>query len=101
MEQRDQSIQAYALHVGSRDGNAFPEHDRGAVLDTTASSFSGFTRMGAEGYYRGRSVAALVFKTSTENHTAADALVRRFGSQHDQHSVGIETGGYFRSLPLD
>ena len=101
MAQQNQGIPANTLYVGSRDGKAFPEGDRKAVLEAIASSFDSFTVMGAEGYYRGRCVATLVIKIATDDQTAVKALARQLGVQLEQQSVGVETGGYFRSLPMD
>ena len=89
------------LYVGSRDGNTFPANDRKDVLDAIASAFDSFTVTDAEGYYRGKCVATVVIKIATDDQPAIAALAQRIGRQLDQQSVGVETGGYFRSLSMD
>ena len=95
------TLSAHTLYVGSRDGNAFSTSDRNEVLDAIASAFDSFTVMDAEGYYRGKCVITLVIKIATDDQPAITALAQRIGRQLDQQSVGIETGGYFRSLSMD
>ena len=95
------TLSAHTLYVGSRDGNAFSTSDRNEVLDAIASAFDSFTVMDAEGYYRGKCVITLVIKIATDDQPAITALAQRIGRQLDQQSVGVETGGYFRSLPMD
>jgi hypothetical protein len=95
------TLSAHTLYVGSRDGNAFSTSDRNEVLDAIASAFDSFTVMDAEGYYRGKCVATLVIKIATDDQTVVEALARQLGGLLDQQSVGVETGGYFRSLPMD
>jgi hypothetical protein len=97
----DHSLPVCTLYVGSRDGKAFPASDRKEVLDATSSAFDSFTVMDAEGYYRGKRVATLVIKIAIDNQPAVEVLARQLGVQLEQQSVGVETGGYFRSLPMD
>ena len=101
MAQQNQGVPANTLYVGSRDGSAFPTSDRKAVLEAIASAFDSFTVIDAEGYYQGRCVATLVIKIATDDQTAVTTLARQLGVQLEQRSVGVETGGYFRSLPMD
>jgi hypothetical protein len=97
----DHSLPVCTLYVGSRDGEAFPHCDRKKVLDEIALAFDSFTAIDAEGYYKGKCVATLVIKIATDDQTAVKALARQLGGLLAQQTVSIETGGYFRSLPMD
>jgi hypothetical protein len=103
----DQHVEAngglpvHSLFVGSRDGRAFPDTDRQAVIDTTAEAFDGFTVMDADGYFRGRSVATMVIKLGTDDTEAVISLARRLGTLLAQQSIGHETGGRFYSIVMD
>jgi hypothetical protein len=100
MLQQDKGVAAHTLYLGIRDGKSFPNSDRKAVMDAVSLAFSSFTVMDAEGCFRGRSVATLVIKIATDDQPAVTALARRIGGLLEQQSVGVETGGYFRSLPM-
>jgi hypothetical protein len=97
----DHPLRVCTIYVGNRDGNAFPASDRKEVLEAIASAFDNFTVMDAEGYYRGKRVATLVIKIATDDQPAVTALARQLGFQLEQQSVGVETGGHFRTLPMD
>ncbi|MDE0946854.1 MAG: hypothetical protein OSA39_08425, partial [Sphingobium sp.] len=87
--------------VGSRDGKAFPDGDRQAVIEATAAAFDGFTVMDADGYFQGRSVATMVIKLGTDDTEAVISLARRLGTLLAQQSIGHETGGRFHSITPD
>jgi hypothetical protein len=94
-------LPVHALFVGSRDGKAFPDADRQAVIEATTAAFSSFTVMDADGYFQGRSVATIVIKLGTEDTEAVISLARRLGTLLAQQSVGHETGGRFYSIAPD
>jgi hypothetical protein len=95
------SLPVHSLFVGSRDGAAFPDADRQAVIEATAAVFDGFTVMDADGYFQGRSVATIVIKLGTDDTEAVTSLARRLGALLAQQSVGHETGGRFHSITPD
>ncbi len=97
MEEQSNGLPVHSLFVGSRDGGAFPDADRLAVIEATAASFDGFTVMDADGYFQGRSVATMIIKLGTENTETVISLAQRLGTLLAQQSVGHETGGRFRS----
>ena len=101
MASQSQDVPAHIFYLGSRDGKTFSDSDRKDVLGAISSAFSSFTVMDAEGYYQGLCVATLVIKIATDDQTAVEALARQLGVQLEQQSVGVETGGYFRSLHMD
>jgi hypothetical protein len=94
-------LPVHSLFVGSRDGRAFPDADRQAVINATTAAFSSFTVMDADGYFEGRSVATMVIKLGTDDVAAAISLARRLGALLVQQSVGHETGGCFHSITPD
>jgi hypothetical protein len=93
-------LPVHSLYVGSRDGNAFPDADRRAVIGATSSTFDCFTVMDADGYFKGRSVATLVIKIATDKGTRAEELGRRLGDILGQEAVGLETGGRYKSISM-
>jgi hypothetical protein len=95
------SLPVHSLFVGSRDGRAFPDADRQAVIKATTAALSCFTVIDADGYFQGRSVATMVIKLGTEDMEAVISLARRLGSLLAQRSVGHETGGRFYSITPD
>ena len=101
METQSNGLPVYSLFVGSRDGRAFPDADRQAVIKATTAAFSCFTVIDADGYFQGRSVATMVIKLGTEDMEAVISLARRLGSLLAQRSVGHETGGRFYSITPD
>jgi hypothetical protein len=101
METQSDGLPVHSLFVGSRDGRAFPDADRQAVIDATAAVFDGFTVMDADGYFQGRSVATMVIKLGTDDIAAVISLARRLGALLVQQSVGHETGGRFHSITPD
>ena len=101
MEEQINGFPVHSLFVGSRDGRAFPDADRQAVIEATTASFDGFTVMDADGYFQGRSVATMVIKLGTDDTEAVIKLVRRLGALLAQRSVGHETGGRFYSITPD
>jgi hypothetical protein len=94
-------LPVHSLFAGSRDGRAFPDADRQAVIDATAAAFDGFTVTDADGYYQGRSVATMVIKLGTDDTEAVISLARRLGALLVQQPVGHETGGRFHSITPD
>ena len=94
-------LPVHSLFVGSRDGRAFPDADRQAVIEATAAAFDCFTALDADGYFQGRSVATIVIKLGTHDTEAAISLARRLGALLAQKSVGHETGGRFHSITPD
>ena len=94
-------LSVHSLFVGSRDGRAFPDADRQAVIKATTAAFSCFTVIDTDGYFQGRSVATMVIKLGTEDMEAVISLARRLGSLLAQRSVGHETGGRFYSITPD
>ena len=94
-------LTVHSLFVGSRDGRAFSDADRQAVIEATAAAFDGFTIMDADGYFQGRSVATIVIKLGTDDTEAAISLAPRLGALLAQQSVGHETGGRFHSITPD
>jgi hypothetical protein len=94
-------LPVHALFVGSRDGKAFSDADRKAVIETTAAVFSCFTLLDADGYFQGRSVATMVIKLGTDDTEAVISLAQRLGALLAQQSVGHETGGRFHSITPD
>ncbi len=91
-------LTVHSLYVGSRDGRAFPDADRQAVIEATTAAFSSFTVMDADGYFKGRSVATMVIKLGTDDTEAVISLARRLGALLVQQSVGHETSGRFHSI---
>jgi hypothetical protein len=94
-------LSVHSLFVGSRDGRAFLDYDRQAVIEATATVFDGFTVIGADGYFKGRSVATMVIKLGTDDIEAVISLARRLGALLAQQSIGHETGGRFHSITPD
>jgi hypothetical protein len=94
-------LPVHSLFVGSRDGKAFPDADRQAIIEATTAVFSCFTVMDAAGYFQGRSVATIVIKLGTDDTDAVISLARRLGILLAQKSVGHETGGRFHSIIPD
>jgi hypothetical protein len=101
METQSDGLPVHSLFVGSRDGRAFPDADRQAVIEATTADFSCFTVMDADGYYQGRSVATMVIKLGTDDTEAVISLARRLGTLLAQQSVGHETDGRFHSITPD
>jgi hypothetical protein len=95
------ALPVHALYVGSRDGNAFPDADRQAVVDATTASFDGFTVVDADGYFKGRSVATLIIKIGTEDSASVEMLGHELGRLLDQEAIGLETAGTYRSISMD
>ncbi len=93
-------LPVHSLYVGSRDGNAFPDAVRQAVIEATSSVFDCFTVMDADGYFQGRSVASLVIKVATEKGALVEELGRRLGDILGQEAVGLETGGRYKSISM-
>ena len=93
-------LPVFSLHVGSRDGNAFPDADRQAVIEATSSVFDCFTVMDADGYFQGRSVATIVVKIATDEEARVEALGLRLGKTLGQEIVGLETGGRYKSISM-
>jgi hypothetical protein len=91
----------HSLFIGSRDGRAFSNADRQAVIETTAASFDCFTVMDADGYFQGRSVATIVIKLGTEEIGSILSLAHNLGEMLAQKSVGHETNGRFYSIAMD
>ena len=94
-------LPVHSLFVGSRDGRAFADADRQAVIEATAVVFSCFTAMDADGYFQGRSVATIVIKLGTDDTDAVISLAMRLGALLAQKSVGHETGGRFHAITPD
>jgi hypothetical protein len=94
-------LPVYSLYVGSRDGNALPDVDRRAVIDTVSASFDCFTVVDADGYFKGRSVATLVIKIATEDSALVEALGHELGQLLDQQAIGMETNGTYKSISMD
>jgi hypothetical protein len=90
----------HSLYVGSRDGHAFPDADRQAVIAAASSTFDSFTIMDADGYFRGRSVATLVIKIATDEGALVEELGQRLGDILDQDAVGLEIGGQYKSISM-
>jgi hypothetical protein len=101
MEKQSNGFPVHSLFVGSRDGRAFPNADRQAVIEATADAFDCFTAMDVDGYFQGRSVATMVIKLGTDDTEAVTSLARRLGALLAQKSVGHETGGRFYSIVMD
>jgi hypothetical protein len=101
MVTQNMGLPVHSLFVGSRDGKAFPDADRQAVINATTAAFDGFTVMDADGYYQGRSVATMVIKLGTDDTEAVMSLARRLGTLLAQQSIGHETGGRFHSITPD
>ena len=101
METQSNGLPVHSLYVGSRDGWAFPDADRQAVIEATADAFDCFTAMDVDGYFQGRSVATMVIKLGTDDTEAVTSLARRLGALLAQKSVGHETGGRFYSIVMD
>ena len=93
-------LPVHSLYVGSRDGNAFPDADRQAVIEATSSVFDCFTVMDADGYFQGRSVASLVIKVATEKGALVEELGRRLGDFLGQEAVGLESDGRYQSITM-
>ena len=101
METQSKGLPVHSLFVGSRDGEAFPDADRQAVIEATTAAFSSFTVMDANGYFQGRSVATMVIKLGTGDTGAVISLARRLGTLLAQQFIGHETGGRFHSITPD
>ena len=93
--------QAHSLFVGSRDGKAFSNVDREAMINTATASFDCFTVVDANGYFQGRSVATLIIKIGTEDSSAIEALGHELGHLLNQEAIGLETAGIYRSITVD
>ena len=94
-------LSVHSLFVGSRDGRAFLDYDRQAVIEATATVFDGFTVIGADGYFKGRSVATLVIQIASDEQTLLEALARRLGVLLAQEAIGLEASGQYRSIIID
>jgi hypothetical protein len=101
MEEQSNGFPVHSLFVGSRDGRAFPDADRQAVIKAATAAFSCFTVIDADGYFQGRSVATMVIKLGTEDTEAVISLARRLGALLAQQSIGHETGGRLHSIVMD
>ena len=95
------ALPVHSLYVGSRDGQAFPDADRQAVTDTVSALFDCFTVIDADGYYKGRSVSTLVIKIGTDDTALVEAMAHELGQLLDQDAIGLETAGYYKSIPMD
>lgn len=100
MAKTDVPLAVYSLYVGSRDGTAFPEADRGAVTDTVSAAFDCFTVIDADGYFQGRSVATLIIKIATDDSASIVALGHELGQLLQQQAVGLEANGTYRSITV-
>jgi hypothetical protein len=96
----DVGLLVHSLYVGSRDGKAFPDADRRAVIDAVSAEFDCFTVVDADGYFKGRSVATLVIKIATNDTASVETLGRDLGRLLDQQAVGLETAGYYKSISM-
>jgi hypothetical protein len=91
----------HSLYVGSRDGGAFPNDDRQAVINTVATFFDSFTVIDASGIFQGRDVATLVIKTATDDRSTVEALGRNLGHLLNQQAIGLETAGRYQSISTE
>ena len=94
----NKGLPVHSLYVGSRDGEAFPDADREAVVDAVTISFDSFTVIDACGYFQGRRVATLVTKIATDDGAAVAELAGSLGNLLEQQAVGVETKGIYRSI---
>ena len=95
------ALTVHSLYVGSRDGNAFPDADRKAVIDAASAAFDCFTVVDADGYFKGRSVATMVIKIGTDDTASVEMLGLELGHLLDQEAIGLETAGTYRSILMD
>jgi hypothetical protein len=95
------TLLVHVLYVGSRDGNAFPDADRKAVIDAASASFSCFTVVDVDGYFKGRSVATLIIKIATNDTASLEMLGCDLGRLLGQEAIGLETAGTYRSISMD
>jgi hypothetical protein len=95
------SVLVHSLYVGSRDGKAYSDADRQAVIDATMASFNSFTVVDADGYFKGRSVATLIIKIGTDDGAAVETLGRELARLLEQEAVGLERAGTYRSIIMD
>ena len=71
------------------------------MTDAVSSSFDCFTVIDADGYFEGRSVAALVIKIATEKTASVEELGLRLGRLLGQQAVGLETAGHYHTISMD
>jgi len=93
-------LPVHSLYVGSRDGKAFPDVDRQAVVEIITECFDCFTVVDADGYFQGRNVATLVIKIATDDGASVEALGHDLGELLEQQAVGLETAGYYKALSM-
>jgi hypothetical protein len=97
-ENSNKGLPVYSMYVGSRDGQAFTDVDRQAVIDAVGIIFECFTVINADGYFQGRSVATLIIKIATNDGASVEELTHSLGNAMDQRVVGIETAENYRSI---
>ncbi len=97
-ETMDEGLPVHSLYVGSRDGGAFQDTDRQAVIKAASSTFDCFTVFDANGFFQGRSVATLVIKIASNDRATVEVLGRSLGRLLDQQTVGWETAGQYQSI---
>ena len=93
-------LPVHSLYAGSRDGKAFPDADRQAVIAAVAVSFDCFTVVDADGYFNGRRIATLIIKIASDDGATVEELGRRLGLLLDQQAIGLETARTYRSISM-